>query len=244
MNFGKAGHECGPGASKVQRPNPLKSRRRLKFLAAGAVLLAAGALYFFLWRTGLTETLLDGAALRGLIEQLGVWGPLAVIALLALAILVSPLPSAPVAVAAGAAYGHVWGTVYVLLGAEFGALAAFLVARVLGYEIMQKWFGERLKTGFLGSQITLMGFVFVSRLLPFISFDIVSYAAGLTVLSFWRFALATLAGIVPMSFLLAHFGEEISAGDDRRIMVAVVLLGSITLIPVAVGVVRHRFRRR
>lgn len=89
-----------------------------------------------------------------------------------------------------------------------------------------------------------MGFVFVSRLLPFISFDIVSYAAGLTVLSFWRFALATLAGIVPMSFLLAHFGEEISAGDDRRIMVSVVLLGSITLIPVAVGVVRHRFRRR
>ena len=92
------------------------SSRRLKFFAAGIVLSAAGGLYFILWRTGFTETLLDGAALRSLIEQLGAWGPLTVIALLALAILVSPIPSAPIAVAAGAAYGHLWGTVYVLLG--------------------------------------------------------------------------------------------------------------------------------
>ena len=181
------------------------SSRRLKFLAAGIVLLSVGAVYLVLWRAGFTEILLDGAALRSLIDRLGAWGPLTVIALLALAILVSPIPSAPIAVAAGAAYGHLWGTVYVLLGAEFGAIAAFSVARLLGYEVIQKWFGNRLRTGLLGSQNVLMGLVFVSRLLPFISFDIVSYAAGLTVLSFWRFAVATLAGIVPMSFLLAHF---------------------------------------
>lgn len=219
------------------------SHQRMKFFAVGLVLLTAGVLYLVLWRAGLTETLLDAAALRDLIGQLGVWGPLTVIALLALAILVSPLPSAPVAVAAGAAYGHLWGTVYVLAGAEVGALAAFLLARLLGYEVINKWFGKRLEAGLLGSQNALMGFVFVSRLLPFISFDIVSYAAGLTVLTFWRFALATLAGIVPASFLLAHFGEEISAGDGRRTMISVVLLGAITLVPVAIGIVRHRFRQ-
>lgn len=218
------------------------SSRRLKFLAAGIVLLSVGAVYLVLWRTGFTEILLDGAALRGLIERLGAWGPLTVIALLALAILVSPIPSAPIAIAAGAAYGHLWGTVYVLLGAEIGAIAAFSVARLLGYEVIHKWFGERLKTGLLGSQNALTGFVFVSRLLPFISFDIVSYAAGLTVLSFWRFALATLTGIIPASFLLAHIGGEISDGDGRRIMISVVILGAITLIPVVVGMARNKFR--
>lgn len=217
------------------------SSRRLRILAAGIVLLSVGALYLVLWRTGFTEILLDGVALRGLIERLGAWGPLTVIALLALAILVSPIPSAPIAVAAGAAYGHLWGTVYVLLGAELGAIAAFSVARLLGYEVIQKWFGNRLQTGLLGSQNVLTGLVFVSRMLPFISFDIVSYAAGLTVLSFWRFAVATLAGIVPMSFLLAHFGEQISAGDSRRIMISVVLLGAVTLLPVAVGMARRKF---
>ncbi len=221
-----------------QRPH----RRRMKIFAVGMVLLAGLAVYFVLQSTGLTEILLDGAALRDLIGNLGVWGPLAVIALLALAILVSPLPSAPVAVAAGAAYGHFWGTVYVLAGAEIGALAAFTVARLLGYEIIQNWFGERMRTGLLGSQNALMGFVFVSRLLPFISFDVISYAAGLSVLSLWRFALATLAGIVPMSFLLAHFGDEISSGNSREIMISVVLLGAVTAIPLAADVVRRRFR--
>ena len=52
-----------------------------------------------------------------------------------------------------------------------------------------------LATGWMGSQNALMGIVFVSRLLPFLSFDIVSYGAGLTTLSAWRFALATLAGL-------------------------------------------------
>ncbi len=54
--------------------------------------------------------------------------------------------------------------------------------------------------------------VFASRLMPFVSFDLVSYAAGLSNLTFWRFALATLAGIIPASFLLAHFGGEMANG--------------------------------
>ena len=54
--------------------------------------------------------------------------------------------------------------------------------------------------------------------LPFIFFDVVSYAAGLTALSFWRFAIATLASIMPASFLLAHFGNEMATGEASRII--------------------------
>lgn len=73
--------------------------------------------------------------------------------------------------------------------------------------------------------------------------SIVSYAAGLTVLSSWRFAIATLVGIVPASFLLAHFGGEMATGESGRIMGSVLALGAITLIPVAVKVIRNRLRR-
>ena len=188
-------------------------------------------------------TILNGAELRERVAQLGTWGPLMVIGLMVLAILVSPIPSGPVAVAAGAAYGHAWGTLYVLLGAEIGALAAFGLARLLGRDVVQRWFGDRLSVGLLGSQTALMGIVLVSRLLPFISFDIVSYAAGLTALSFWRFAVATLLGIVPASFLLAHFGSEMAASESDRIMVSILALGVITLIPVAVKLIRDRMRK-
>ncbi|NNF78873.1 MAG: TVP38/TMEM64 family protein, partial [Rhizobiales bacterium] len=72
------------------------------------------------------------------------------------------------------------------------------------------------------------------RLMPFISFDIVSYAAGLTRLTLWRFALATLAGIVPASFLLAHFGSELVSEEPKQIMIAVLAIGLIASLPLLV----------
>lgn len=107
---------------------------RFKLIAAVALLVLLAATYWLLHESGVLATIMDGAALRERITQMGTWGPLMVIGLMVLAILVSPIPSAPIAMAAGAAYGHVWGTLYVLLGAEIGALAAFGVARWLGGE--------------------------------------------------------------------------------------------------------------
>lgn len=187
---------------------------------------------------------MDGEFLRLWLEERGVWGPVVIVCLMAIAIMVSPIPSAPIAVAAGAAYGHTWGTVYVLLGAEVGAIGAFFIARFVGHQVLHRWFGEKMSMGWLGSQWTLMGIVFISRLVPFVSFDLVSYAAGLTVLSFWRFAIATLAGIVPASFLLAHFGGEMASGQTQQIILAVVALGGITLIPVIAKIVKARLSER
>lgn len=222
----------------------MQRRAQHKLLAGIAILILLVASYWLGRQSGVLALILDGPSLREWIAGLGLWGPVAVIGLMTLAILVSPIPSAPIALAAGAAYGHAWGTIYVLLGAEVGALAAFGIARLVGYETLQRWFGHRLSTGIFGSQNALMGIVFVSRLLPFISFDLVSYAAGLTALSFWRFAIATLAGIVPASFLLAHFGNEMATGETERITISILALGSITLIPVAVELIRNRMRAR
>jgi uncharacterized membrane protein YdjX (TVP38/TMEM64 family) len=89
-----------------------------------------------------------------------------------------------------------------------------------------------------------MGLVFVSRLLPFVSFDVISYAAGLTVLSAWRFAIATLAGIVPASFLLAHFGAEMVAGEADQAVIAALGLGILVAVPLVVKFVREYFNAR
>ena len=213
---------------------------RIRILSAAMAVLAMAALYWWLDRSGAMAAILDGDALRQRIIGLGAAGPLAVVGLMTLAILVSPIPSAPIALAAGAAYGHTWGTAYIVLGAELGALAAFGLARLLGRDTLQRWLGNRLPKTRLGSQGALMAIVFASRLLPFISFDVVSYAAGLTTLYFWRFALATLAGILPASFLLAHFGGEMATGELDKIMFAVLALGLLTLVPLAVQYLRER----
>jgi uncharacterized membrane protein YdjX (TVP38/TMEM64 family) len=212
--------------------------RRIALGVAAA--LALGAAYWAASETGLLSVLSDQERLKSMVEGLGWWGPLAVAGLIASAIVFTPIPSAPIAVAAGAAYGELWGTAYVVAGSELGALTAFSLARHLGYDAVRKWPWACRLLGHGRSQAMLMAVVFGSRLVPFISFDAVSYAAGLTPLAFWRFAVATLAGVIPVSFLLVHVGNQLTSGSADRIMLAVLALGGVTLIPFAVKAWRAR----
>jgi uncharacterized membrane protein YdjX (TVP38/TMEM64 family) len=201
------------------------------------------ALYWFLADKGVLAIVMDNTTLQGHLGRHKILGPVMAVLLIAGAIVFSPLPSAPIALATGAVFGHTWGTLYVIIGAMFGSLVAFSIARLLGYDVIQRWLGGRISAPLLESQNTLMGIVFLTRLVPFISFDIVSYGAGLTSLSLWRFAAATLAGIAPASFLLAHFGSELASADMKKITITALLLGSITLVPILLKTAQKRFRK-
>lgn len=200
----------------------------LRFLAAVLAALALAWLYVAPSGQALVAALADSQGLQHWLDQLAVLGPLAVILLMAFAIVFNPIPSAPVALAAGAVFGHSWGTLYILLGAELGAMIAFGIARFAGYELIRKWFDNKIEVGMWGSQNRLTALVFVSRLMPFISFDLISYGAGLTPIHFWRFASATLFGLIPMSFLLAHFGSELATTELSRAIPIALGLGVLT----------------
>ncbi len=211
----------------TDRKGVVSKRAVLAVLLAGA--FAAGLML---------PTLLDSehpvmseAWVRGTVTALGMAGPLALIGLMVLAIVASPIPSGPIAVAAGALYGTLWGGAFVVTGALLGAFAAFGAARYLGFDAVRRSTNPVLKyIAAPRSQISLMLIVFGSRLIPFISFDAVSYAAGITCLSFGRFALATFLGVLPICFALAAMGAGISdSGADW--MWIVLLGGGITLLP-------------
>lgn len=217
--------------------NMAESDRRLKALYIRLCLLvvfvlALSAVYYFLHEHGRLSAITDAGKLRLWITNLGYIGPVTIIALMAIAVIINPIPSAPIALASGAVFGHTWGTIYVVAGAAIGAAGAFWIARLLGQELLVRLFGEKIMLGWLGSQNILMALVFVSRLIPFLSFDLVSYGAGLTQIKAWRFLLATLLGLVPASFLLAHFGGEMAATDLNEAMLLILLLGGVTIIPV------------
>ncbi|GBE07764.1 TVP38/TMEM64 family inner membrane protein YdjZ [bacterium BMS3Bbin11] len=173
-------------------------------------------------------------------ESYGAIGPLIIILLMTIAILVSPLPSAPIAIAAGAAYGHLWGGLYVLTGSVTGATGAFLIARYLGYEYVEKIAKNHLPEKFINSQNALTGIVLLSRLMPFLSFDIISYAAGLTPLLLWRFLAATIIGILPASFFLAHVGSELATTELNRVALALAVLAGFTGLSFAVNFFRNK----
>lgn len=220
---------------------PLHPLRRALLLS---LVVAGLALALLWWRDPALfdplKALMRRETLDAMVARAGAWGPVLIIGLMTLAVVASPLPSAPIALAAGAAYGMVWGTVQVVLGAELGAVIAFALARLLGRDVVRRFFGDRLETGLLGSQNALMVTVFASRLMPFVSFDMISYAAGLSGLHIWRFALATLAGIIPTSFALAWFGHEAISGDFGEATWAVLGLGLVTGLPLLWIALRQR----
>lgn len=71
------------------------------------------------------------------------------------------------------------------------------------------------------------------------SFDVISYAAGLTKLTLLRFFIATLMGIIPISFLLAHLGSETANGEVPEIAFALIFLGLLTVISILI----HSFKK-
>lgn len=219
-----------------------------KKIALGMVVVTALAVaYWGLLQSGALPTLANKQVLREWIEQLGAWGPLAIIVLMVAAIVMTPIPSGPIAMAAGAAYGPIWGTVWVVIGAETGALIAFWLARWLGYEAVRRWARIRPLLRRLEqrqSQTWLMAIVFVSRLVPFLSFDAVSYAAGLTPLAFWRFAIATLAGVLPIAFLFTYFGGALISAESVGGTALLLILSGITLLPIAAKLLWSWYRKR
>jgi len=214
-----------------------RSRTRLRLALPGLVVLAAAP---FLWSPAVEgiAVLADdpGVAIRAA----GALGPVAVVGLIALATVVAPIPGGPIAVAAGALYGAAMGGALTLAGASLGAIVAFSIARGLGRNRVR---GSRLAAvAWIARprpQGRLMALVFLSRLVPFISFDAVSYAAGLSALEPWRFALATVAGITPMSFLLAAAGAGLVHAPDARAPLMALLVG-LTAGPFLIAMLMRR----
>jgi len=146
--------------------------------------------------------------LEPMLESLGSVGPFIYILLLIMAILIAPIPSAPLAIISGMVFGPLQAFIYTLIGATIGAVLAFTIARFFLREHFKKHFEnndfyKKIK-GKKNHNIAYI--VFITRLMPQVSFDVVSYLAGLTGISIGIFALVTFFGMIPMVFILTFFG--------------------------------------
>jgi len=111
-----------------------------------------------------------------------------------------------------------------------GAALCFFIARVLGRDVVEKITSkqalEATDTFFERyGKHTIM----VCRLLPFVSFDVVSYAAGLTSIRFWSFWVATGIGQLPATLVYSYFGQNLSGGG-KMIFITLLMLFALSII--------------
>jgi uncharacterized membrane protein YdjX (TVP38/TMEM64 family) len=173
--------------------------------------------------------------IKTVLQKAGSVAPLALIIFMALAVMIPFIPSLPLDIAAGAFFGPVLGTIYCALGALGGAVAAFLVARYYGREFIARFLSGHINFCPQCSDHLLTKVIFTSRLLPIVSFRLVSYGAGLTKMSVGTYSLATLAGMLPMTFAYNFFGSSLLSASRGMVMIlGVLIVSSFFLLPLLI----------
>lgn len=165
------------------------------------------------------------------LSSAGILAPFLYMGIMALAVIVSPIPSLPLDIAAGAFFGPLLGTIYSVIGALAGAAASFLMTRLLGRKLIERFLGGHINFCTRCSDKVLTRIVFLSRLLPVVSFDIVSYGAGLTKMSLKYFLLATFFGMIPLTFIYNYFGSVFIVGRGIPFVLGIAMVALFFLIP-------------
>jgi uncharacterized membrane protein YdjX (TVP38/TMEM64 family) len=144
-----------------------------------------------------------------------------------------PLPGCSVlALAAGAWWGWLGGAVMVTLASSVGATLAFLAARHLGRDAVQRRWGSRL--GPVESMLDQHGslLVFWLRLAPLIPYPVLNPLLGLTRLPAARFFGASATGMFAGSALYAWLGAELGHAAGWRDLLAPPVLAAVAALMV------------
>lgn len=125
----------------------------------------------------------------------------------------APLPAFLITFANAAIFGWWQGAILSWSSSMAGAALCFYLARALGRDTVEKYAGK-------GALASVEGYfekygsrtILVCRLLPFVSFDAISYFAGLTPIKFWPFFIATGVGQLPATIIYSYVGGMLTGG--------------------------------
>ncbi|MCI9155747.1 MAG: TVP38/TMEM64 family protein [Lawsonibacter sp.] len=169
----------------------MRNRKKLLILAAALLLLAGGG--WFLYSTGFFQAVRSLDALRAYIAGSAPCSHLVFFLVQLLSVVLAPIPSNITAAAGGVLFGT-WPAFGMTFAAvACGSLLVFWLARVLGRDFADRLVSRKLSEKYQGVlRAKAPVFLTLAFLFPFFPDDMLCILAGLTSLSFGRFALIVL----------------------------------------------------
>ncbi len=169
-----------------------------------------------------------------LIRGYGVYAAIISFILMILQSILAPIPALLITLANAAVFGWWKGALLSFSSSMAGAALCFYIARTLGRDYVEK---VVTKTGLAKVDEFFERYgknsILICRLLPFVSFDIVSYAAGLTPIKFWDFFIATGLGQLPATIVYSYLGNL--AGSTKTIFIAIVSVVALSALIYMIG---------
>lgn len=205
----------------MRKMNKRKSARIFLII----VILLAGVSFYFIpaFRTKVTQILMlfrsmNVDSIIGYLRSFGVWAVVISFLLMMFQSIIAPLPAFLITFANAAVFGWWQGALLSWTSAMAGALVCFYIARIAGREIIEKM-NKNFSLETIDEYFDRYGrhTILICRLLPFISFDFISYAAGLTAIKPLPFLIATGLGQLPATIVYSYVGSNLT-GNAKTIL--------------------------
>jgi uncharacterized membrane protein YdjX (TVP38/TMEM64 family) len=149
------------------------------------------------------------------VYELGIFGILLFILIMALQGLLVPIPSEIVLLATGMIWGLVGGGIMGVIGSMAAAILCFYVSKKGGRPLAEKLVGKgaiNMADHFIHKYG--MGAIIVARFLPFIAFDPISYASGIVDLDIKKYSFGSFIGSIPRAFFYSWLGSFLIASYE------------------------------
>lgn len=157
--------------------------------------------------------------------------------LMVLSSVLAPIPAFLITLSNSVIFGWWKGAILSWSSAMVGAALCFWIARWLGRNAVEKIAG---RTALLGVERYFEKYgsrtILICRLLPFVSFDAVSYFAGLTPMKFVPFFIATGIGQLPATIVYSYVGGQLTGGAQKLFLALLTLFGLAIFITILRGI--------
>lgn len=181
----------------------------LLLAAVGFLLLFLAVPPFHDWLVSIFNLFRNPQVMREYIADYGPLAPLVSALLMIFQSVAAPLPAFLITFANGLLFGLWWGAALSWSSAMLGAALCFSIARYFGRPVVVKLISE---SALAASDQFFERYgkhtVLIARLVPVISFDVISYGSGLTGIRFLAFWIATGIGQLPATILYSYLGDE------------------------------------
>jgi uncharacterized membrane protein YdjX (TVP38/TMEM64 family) len=171
--------------------------------------------------------------IKNYILSFGVFAPIVIILLIIAQSLIAPIPGHFILIASGMIYGPLVGGLIVMTGTLIGAILCFKISEHFGRPILERIMDRKSLDAIDNFMREKKGFItfLLIRLNPVISFDMISYGAGLTKMNFVKYLIATVISVVIGSFIYTTIGYEI-----LKVQLIPIFILSILLIALMIGI--------
>ncbi|WP_396336509.1 TVP38/TMEM64 family protein [Finegoldia magna] len=230
----------------------LKHKRKIQRIIALIILGVLLGLYFFVPSIKAktneafsTISKLDTDVVVAYLRSYGKQAAVVSFVLMILQSIAAPIPAFLITLSNAAIFGWVKGAMLSWSSAMAGAALCFFLARALGRDAV-----ERLTSK--GAMESVDVFferygkyaILICRLLPFVSFDFVSYGAGLTNMGFWSFFIATGIGQLPATVVYSYVGGTLTGGAQKLFLGLLTLFALSIMIGIAKKVYNDKQKKK